>query len=137
MSRRIRAEAFWFYALTLIVLTHWPRLDIGEPIPRPDLYIHVVAFGLWTCLLAGLVRPLLVLGLIASVYAAFDESTQAIPIVHRHAGWSDFAANLFGVWLAVCLIAGIRRFTGPDNRRSDPAAPPPGDPDQPAGPSDR
>jgi len=138
MSRPRRAAGFWLYAITLATLTHWPALRVEAPIERPDLLIHLGAFGLWTLLLAGLVRSPLAVGLIASCYAALDEGTQAIPILHRTAGWDDLAADLLGVWLAVALVALLRRFARSDNPPSDPAdALPPDDPDQPAAPAGR
>jgi hypothetical protein len=102
---------FVVFVPTLFVATHWPKLQLpGEG--RPDLVIHVVAFGLWTALLIGggffgpalswrnIVRSLPV----ATAYAAFDEATQAIPWIRRHAAFDDFLANLLGVLLA-CAAA--------------------------------
>ena len=45
-KRRPIAIAFFAYARALR-LTHWPRLTVEvEGIDRPDLFIHVAAYGL-------------------------------------------------------------------------------------------
>ena len=47
---------FICYALVLATATHWPKLRIEGPVPRPDLWIHFAAFGLFTIAL-NLARP--------------------------------------------------------------------------------
>ena len=114
--RTAARAAFVVYALVLVTATHWPQLRIdGGPIPRPDLLIHIAAFGLWTCLLIatellGPWRSKAAIGkcvVIALVYAAIDEGTQAIPALGRTVALDDYLANALGVILAgiAALIA--------------------------------
>lgn len=110
--------AFVVYAVVLFYATHRPNLVIDGPIERTDLVVHVGAFGLWTLLLAatgwagawrtGLGR-LRVLA-IASVYAAADEASQAIPVFRRVFGFDDMAANVLGVVLAVAGLWALARL---------------------------
>ena len=93
LDQRRRRAAFWIYVPILFTATHWPRLEIPLPGNRPDLVIHVGAFGLWAALLIGagffgppLSRRNIGAALaVAPAYAALDEGLQAIPFVHRHA----------------------------------------------------
>jgi VanZ family protein len=115
MSRLL--PVFVLYALVLFVATHWPNLRIeSDVIERPDLLIHLGAFGLWALLLqlTGLLGPprsprtaLKTFG-VGALYAAVDESSQAIPILGRTAVWDDYVANVVGVALgaaAGCVAA--------------------------------
>ena len=109
LFRALARVAFVTYALVLVTATHWPQLRIeGGPVPRPDLFIHVTAFGLWTCLLIATqllgpwrskpaIAKAVVVGLI---YAAVDEGTQAIPALGRTVALDDYGANALGVTLA-------------------------------------
>ncbi len=119
--------AFAVYACLLFAGTHWPRLAIDMEIGRPDLVLHFLAFGTWAILfnLAAFFGPTLnkrtiVRGaVVALVYAAFDESTQLIAILHRHAGWADFSANVAGILSASCVLyfmAHRSQATGPPGR---------------------
>lgn len=108
--------SFLVYVPALFVATHWPALEVpGEG--RPDLLVHVAVFALWTSLLIGAGffgpalswRNILIVLPIAIAWAAFDEATQAIPFVRRHAAIDDFLANLVGILLA-CL-AGLVLMT--------------------------
>jgi hypothetical protein len=45
------------------------------------------------------------LWLIGVLYAAFDEGTQAIPILGRTAAWDDYLFNVMGVTLGALLCA--------------------------------
>lgn len=104
--------AFLAYALVLLVATHWPRLRIEGPVERPDLWLHMLAFGFWTALLAlsGLAGPRWsVRGVVASVgvglaYAALDEASQAIPALGRTAALDDYLADAAGILLAGALL---------------------------------
>lgn len=110
-TRRLRL-AFGMYACLLFAATHWPKLAIDMEIGRPDLVVHFVAFALWATFLnlAAFFGPTLnkrniVLAAVVSlIYSAFDESTQLIEILHRHAGWADFSANVAGVLTASCFF---------------------------------
>ncbi len=97
---------FYVYAAGIFVATHWPNLKIVvRDIERPDLIIHLCVFGAWTVLLwaSGLVGrrdsvlTALRAGGVALVYAAFDEVTQAIPILGRTAAWDDYSADALGI----------------------------------------
>ncbi|MFI4898797.1 MAG: hypothetical protein ACIARR_13365 [Phycisphaerales bacterium JB059] len=115
----VRRAAFVLYALTLLVATHWPQLSIRGPIERPDLVIHVGAFGLWTLLLilaaffgrAFSRRNILVGGAIGAVYAPLDELSQGLPGLERVVAVDDAMANLLGVFLAggACLTFSLLR----------------------------
>lgn len=117
--RLVRLGVFVVYALTLVTLTHWPALTIDNaPIERPDLVIHVGAFGLWTVLLwasellGPMHRPMSALraGAIAGAYSLVDELTQGIPILKRTVALSDALANLTGVILAGAALLVLTCF---------------------------
>ncbi|GJQ29167.1 MAG: hypothetical protein HBSAPP03_10510 [Phycisphaerae bacterium] len=105
--------AFAIYALILFTATHWPRLRIEGPMPRPDLWLHVGAFGAWAALCGACAwwgawsawRNLAVTWLVGVLYAALDEGLQLIPALGRFAAWDDYAANVVGVTLGVVAIA--------------------------------
>ncbi len=104
---------FVVYALGIFVATHWPQFSIDVPgVERPDLFIHLAVFATWAVLLnltgwlgePRTVRtPLRVLP-IALVYAAIDESTQALPIIARTAAMDDFLANAAGIVLGTLAV---------------------------------
>ncbi len=103
----VRRGAFVVFAIVLFTGTHWPQLRIEGPVPRTDLWLHFIAFGLWTALFgfADFIGPwrhpatplrLMACGL---VYAAVDEGLQLIPVLGRHASLQDYTANAVGVLL--------------------------------------
>ncbi len=119
--RRLRVAAFVAFAILLFVGTHWPQLRIVGPIKRPDLVVHFIAFGLWGFLLCvtGLfgepgtrsnAARCLAVGVL---YAAFDESTQLIPILGRFAGFDDYAFNVIGLIMGTSLSLLIRTHPEP------------------------
>jgi hypothetical protein len=83
-------------------------------VPRSDLIIHLVCFGLLGLLViaAGLFGPafsrrnLLVACIVATAFAALDEGLQAIPFLNRTCAWDDMAANVMGI-LTAFLIMGL------------------------------
>lgn len=97
------------YGIALTIATHWPDLSIQSPIiERPDLLLHGGCFGLLTLLIisARLVGKSadnshnLFWGIVIAVaWSGLDELSQGIPAVHRHVAWSDFGANLLGVFI--------------------------------------
>ena len=109
-ARRI---AFLIYACVLFGATHWPALEIQGPVPRTDLWLHVIAFTTWTALFgfAEFVAPFrerttpLLLVPCALVYAAVDEALQAVPVLNRHASFDDYTANAVGVFLGAAIVA--------------------------------
>lgn len=117
--------AFPVYALVLVTATHWPQLRIDGPVARSDLYVHVAAFGLWTCLLiatellgswrtkAAIAKSVV----IALIYAAIDEGTQAIPALGRTVALDDYLANAAGVGLAGLGAVLASRLSPPSRPR--------------------
>ncbi len=110
---------FVIYALALAIATHWPRLRIeSELMERPDILIHVVAFGGWTLALnlaawvsarAPRGRRVAACAVVAALYACLDEGTQAIPALGRTAAWDDLAADFSGVLLGSVVAYGLLR----------------------------
>ncbi len=113
--------AFIVYALTLVTLTHWPRLELPtDIIERPDLVAHVGAFGLLTLLLIAAsffgpalsTRNIVRSTIVAAIYAPIDELTQSIPGVNRTTSALDMLADLAGVAIAAAaalLLSRIRQ----------------------------
>ncbi len=103
--RWLRIAAFAGFAVLLFVGTHWPKLRIEGPIPRPDLVIHLVVFGMWALLLCvsgllgepGRLSTTLKCFAVGLVYAAIDESTQMIPSLGRYAAMDDYLFNALGL----------------------------------------
>lgn len=112
------------YTVVLVAGTHWPRLVIEvEGIDRPDLLLHVSAFGLWTVLAirARLFGPMLSgpavvkTTALALAFATVDELTQALPGLGRTVSAEDWSANLagvFGVGSAALLLGAIEPSAG-------------------------
>lgn len=110
---RLSRAAFVIYALGIFAATHWPPFTIDVPgVERPDLFIHLAVFATWAVLLnltgwLGEPRvmrtPLRALP-VALVYAAIDESTQALPIIARTAAFDDFLANAAGIALGTIAV---------------------------------
>jgi len=121
MTRPARV-ALVLYAIALSTLTHWPRLRVeNADIPRLDLLAHLGAYGLLG-FITGLAAPFgpvtrarpAALTLAALLlYAAIDESTQAIPGLGRFAGFDDYAANALGLTLGLAAAALARHATRP------------------------
>lgn len=112
--------AFITYALFLYVATHLPQVHVSPKGTIPlDKLAHVGAYALWTALAIGTrrpgrrVRPLAyaaVCCLVAILFAGFDEITQALPIVHRHAQWSDWTADVIGIVIVGVMAAVLCHF---------------------------
>lgn len=103
---RLVRVCFVLYTLILLTATHWPKLTVPGPIPRPDLVAHLGAFGLWTILLGltgwvsskhCIMRQSLLIALIGICFGIIDETTQ--PLVSRVFDWTDIAANITGAIL--------------------------------------
>ncbi|MEM9165724.1 MAG: murein biosynthesis integral membrane protein MurJ [Planctomycetota bacterium] len=126
-GRGWRRAGFILFAVVLGTATHWPNVVIEGPVPRPDLFVHIAAFGLWTLLLiatewAGPWRSrgsLLRAAGIGAGYAAIDELTQGIPGLNRVVDPMDLAANVAGVLLACAAAAAAVRLLPDRSRRSD------------------
>jgi hypothetical protein len=124
---RTRRRIFWCYAVLVFISTHWPRLTIPSfIIKRPDLLIHLSVFGTWAAIFIGadFFRPaispknLAKAWLIAVLYAAFDEGTQAFEFVHRTAAWDDYGFNCIGVTLGTFAMLALGRVTGARGTRA-------------------
>jgi hypothetical protein len=123
---------FFLYALVLFIGTHWPALKINAP-GRPDLLVHAAIFSLWTLLLiaCGFFGPVLsrrniLTALpVAIVYAAIDESLQAIPWIRRTAALDDYLMNVTGI-VAAAALAGtfliLRRNAPPAKSTIEPVS---------------
>ncbi|TVQ61351.1 MAG: murein biosynthesis integral membrane protein MurJ [Phycisphaerales bacterium] len=113
---KLRLAAFILYTVALCLGTHWPRLtiDIGD-FHRPDLALHLTAFGGFTILLIASnllgdwLRPRTVVRafFVAAVFAAINESTQGIPALGRTVALDDYLANLLGIALATAAVLAI------------------------------
>lgn len=112
--------AFAAYAVVLFVGTHWPKLNIQGPVPRSDLWVHLVAFGTWCTLVtlcgifgARLSRRNLVLSWVLALgYACIDEGLQGIPALGRTCAWDDLAMNALGITIASTGLALVGRAMG-------------------------
>lgn len=117
VPRSVRRLALAAYALLLVAMTHWPALQVPEVAPRSDLWVHFAAFGLLMLLAAAgaffgpvfAPRNIAICSLACLVFAAVDESTQAIPALRRHAGFDDYAANAGGILLATLGLLALSR----------------------------
>lgn len=109
---------FVLYAILLFTGTHWPKLRIEGPIPRPDLIIHFVAFGLWAFFFGFCAffaprytfKNYVITFFAGVVYAAIDEGLQAIPALGRTCAWDDYAANVGGIFLGTLALAAVGHF---------------------------
>lgn len=107
--------AFVVYTCVLVTATHWPGVKIEGPVARPDLFVHLGAFSVWTVLLglSGLVgrcpRRLVIW---ASVFVVFDETTQ--PLFDRQFDWLDLVANFGGVLIGLVVMVPWWRRSGGD-----------------------
>lgn len=105
---------FVLYAIALVTATHWPALTLEVPgLDRPDLLIHMTAFGGWFGLfwLSGFVGPpgswrsIRLCVLIAVVVAAIDEYSQGIPGLKRTVAWDDFFSNCAGIAIGAAVAS--------------------------------
>lgn len=112
---RGRAHALWkvvfgVYVVVIATATHWPQLKINMP-GRPDLWIHMTVFSLWTFLVAMPAwfgprwsrENIGTCAIIALAYTALDESTQAFS-PGRTVALDDFGANAAGVLLGSVVL---------------------------------
>jgi hypothetical protein len=115
---------FLAYACVLLVLTHWPKLTLpSQEIPRPDVLVHTIAFGIWAflCVRAGLFGPrhsarnIILSALTSLAYASLDEGSQIIPWFQRTCAWDDYASDLLGLGLGLALALLV---TAIDDQRS-------------------
>jgi len=119
---RTRRIAFGLFAGALFVGTHIPNLRVNvATIQRPDLVIHLLAFGGWFAflLVAEFVGPwrstrsIGLCALIAGAYAIMDEYSQTIPLLGRTAAFDDLTANLSGIVLTAIGALVLARLWRP------------------------
>lgn len=89
--------------------THWPRLELPEPMEGGDQTVHLAVFmvvgvAAWN---AGWFQSPTRFLIAALAWSALDESLQAIPILHRWSTGGDFLANAAGVTCAWLLIRAV------------------------------
>ena len=105
---------FVVYAVALAVGTHYPGIRIEGAMERPDLLVHVAAFGFWAfglmlCRFFGPVlslRNVLISAAVALVYAGVDEYSQGIPGLNRTVAMDDFLAGGVGI-IGATATAGL------------------------------
>jgi VanZ family protein len=103
---------FWAYAALVFTVTHWPRLELHNPVPRTDLYIHMTCFGVWMialmmCSFFGPRWSKQNIGMccvVSLLYAAVDEGLQFPSFLGRTVALDDFGANALGVLVASVLL---------------------------------
>lgn len=108
---------FVVYAIALTLGTHWPELRIA-PGPASDKVIHLLAFAGFTILLSCTrwLPATWMVGVIAAVFAALDELTQGLAVLHRWVSWEDLAVNELGVGVALLWARAAGPVGGPANR---------------------
>jgi VanZ family protein len=124
--------------VTPAAATYWLALYVGTHIPNPDMLIganvsdkilHFSAyFGLYLVLAVRMrilneawptKRQTIILAAMTSLYSAFDEITQGIPIINRHPDIMDAVADCGGV-VAAILVVGIADWSEKRIRAASP-----------------
>ncbi|MBU3729300.1 MAG: hypothetical protein FGM37_08665 [Phycisphaerales bacterium] len=110
--RSLRAFALAAF-VAAFVATHWPALELKPQMPG-DKLLHAVTFAALTFLLwrSRVIPSLGWLVTAMLLYAAFDELTQSIPWIRRHASLADFISDAAGVAIAAMAIATVPRPVG-------------------------
>lgn len=108
----LRAFALAAFAAAFVA-THWPALELKPGMPG-DTLLHAVTFAALTFLLwrTRAVRHLGALVAAMLLWALFDELTQSIPWIRRHASLADYVADAIGVAIAAMAIATVPRPEG-------------------------
>ncbi len=112
--RNIRLVA-GLYLLVLIVLTHWPKLEVVSDGPPIDKLMHFIAFGLAACavfLAQWCVRWWVLLPVMLG-FTLLDEITQATLSTGRVYSGADIVAGWLGVLVVVALVHAFRPLGGP------------------------
>jgi len=114
MKDSLRARLlFWaalVFAFVMAVLPHPPRLP-GEP---SDKVQHVIAFATLALLGSWAYSKARALKLLAglSLFGAFIEAVQAIPVLHRDSDVLDWLADTIAVAVVLVLVRWWRRANG-------------------------
>jgi len=133
-----RISSFLKMVATPATAVYWLALYVGTHIPNPDMLIgphvsdkvlHFFAyFGLYLVLAVRIrivheawptIRQTVILAAMTSLYSAFDEITQGIPIINRHPDIMDAVADCAGVATAI-FIVGIVDWTEKRTRAASP-----------------
>lgn len=106
---RWRSVMGWGALALSFTATHWPRLELPEPMEGGDQTVHlavfmVVGLAAWN---AGWFQSPTRFLIAALAWSALDESLQAIPVLHRWSTGGDFLANAAGVTCAWLLIRAV------------------------------
>lgn len=118
-----RLSSFLKKVATPAAAIYWLALYVGTHIPNPDMLIgphvsdkvlHFSAYiGLYLVLAVRIrilsdawptMRQTIILAAMTSLYSAFDEITQGIPIINRHPDIMDAVADCSGVVSAILVI---------------------------------
>ena len=118
LSRLLRYAGLLFaaYWVVLFIGTHMPQPErVIPPVQQIDKVLHLVGYAGLAFLAAAATRvkkqshlPWSTLGLIwlgLGAYAAFDEATQMLPFVRRHADKIDWLADFIGAALGLGVYA--------------------------------
>ncbi|NQV28353.1 MAG: VanZ family protein [Rhodopirellula sp.] len=113
---RVATPATACYWLALYVGTHIPNPKVLDALHVSDKLLHFSAyFGLFLVLALRIriihaawptMKQTILLATMASLYSAFDEITQGIPLINRHPDVMDAVADCAGVAVAI-LVVGI------------------------------
>ncbi len=101
----------WMALATVFTATHWPNLQLDLPMRGSDKVLHAVAFMMLTLVWwpTGFIRSVPLFALAAASWSILDEATQALPLVHRHAGVEDAVSNLCGIVIAALVIVALQQ----------------------------
>ena len=112
--KRLATPAAACYWLALYVGTHIPNPDMLIGAHVSDKVLHFSAyFGLYLVLATRIrilheawptMRQTIILAAMTSLYSAFDEITQGIPIINRHPDIMDAVADCGGVVAAIFVV---------------------------------
>ena len=110
----LRRVVFIVYAAGLASGTHWPRLQIGDPMHPPDKLLHFICFGGLAFFLyqARYFRRYWVLLLVGIAWTIVDELTQQLPGLGRSFSIEDIVASSFGVLVATSICWSLQPCGG-------------------------
>ncbi len=112
--KRLATPAAAFYWLALYIGTHIPNPDVLIGTHVSDKVLHFSAyFGLYLVLACRIrilddnwptMRQTIILAAMTSLYSAFDEITQGIPVINRYPDIMDAVADCAGVAAAIFVV---------------------------------
>lgn len=114
LLKRIATPATVGYWLALYIGTHIPNPKVLDELHVSDKTLHFSAyFGLYLLLAVRIRiiheswptgRQTIALFLLTSLYSAFDEITQGLPMINRHPDVLDAVADCTGVIAAILAV---------------------------------